>query len=192
MLTTLADVKTALSISGSSEDARLTLAIAAAEQAIANACNRPLGFLSQTITAYYDGLGFDSFYATYVPIVSVTSLSLMARKVATAYLAANYDHNADTGRFWLVNGSVFPEGMENIKLVYVAGYADQPSVPADLQGIARNVSAIAYRTALRDPTVRSENLGSYAYVLAQQSQDLTSQARMISGLEPYIRGGSPR
>lgn len=60
----------------------------------------------------------------------------------------------------------FPRGSRNVLVEYRAGFE---TIPAEIQQIANELAAQAYRAAKRDSTLSSESLGDYSYTLADQT-----------------------
>lgn len=129
-LTTLAKVKSQLDIPSSdvSQDTRLNTFIAAASQAIESYCERK--FESTSYTEYHHGRRMNFIMPREFPIISVTSIHIDNDRVysANTLIDASDYSVADRGRTIYYNGK-FPQGFNNIKLVYTAGYA---TVPADI------------------------------------------------------------
>lgn len=135
-LVSLADVKTYLGISGSSEDGLIGDLINAASAAANAFTGRFL--LSKTYTEFYNGNGEAELILKNLPIISVTSLyNANNERVfdATTEIDVSEDvlllKEEGVLRLWN-NESAFIAGVANVKVVYVAGYA-LASVPQDIQ-----------------------------------------------------------
>ena len=189
-LTTLADLKTYLGISDSSEDALLNLLIADADAAI-------LGYIGRTIeqatlTEYYSGAGAPTLVLQPRAGPAVTSVhvdqsgysgqgsgAFASSTEWTAgedfYIRTVVENESNTGELVAIKGpgtftadhqpktwGEWPRGTGNIKVVYTAGYS---TVPSDLAGACRIL--VAWMRASRDNgmPVKSEKLGSYSYTL---------------------------
>ena len=189
-LTTLADLKTYLGISDSSEDALLNLLIADADAAI-------LGYIGRTIeqatlTEYYSGDGTQMLLLKQRPVTAVTSVHVYQSGYSgqgsgafasstewTAgedfYIRTVVENESNTGELVAIKGpgtftadhqpktwGEWPRGTGNIKVVYTAGYS---TVPSDLAGACRIL--VAWMRASRDNgmPVKSEKLGAYSYTL---------------------------
>lgn len=88
-------------------------------------------FKSKTYTEYQDGIGINSLYVYNYPIISVTSI----------HDDVNWSYGADTlidsssykivdEKYIVLKDTTFMKGTQNIKIVYVAGYA---TIPGDLK-----------------------------------------------------------
>lgn len=129
-LTTLAKVKSQLDIppSDTSQDTRLNVFLNAASQVIESYCERK--FEQMTYTEYHHGRKMNFIMPREFPISSITSMSIDNDRVFgvnTVVPPSDYSI-ADRDRTVFYNGK-FPQGFNNIKLVYVAGYA---TIPADI------------------------------------------------------------
>jgi len=189
-LTTLADLKTYLGITDSSEDALLNLLIDDANAAI-------LGYIGRTIeqatlTEYYSGDGTQMLVLKQRPVTAVTSVhvdqsgysgqgsgAFASSTEWTAgedfYIRTVVENESNTGELVAIKGpgtftadhqpktwGEWPLGTGNIKVVYTAGYS---TVPSDLAAACRIL--VAWMRASRDNgmPVKSEKLGSYSYTL---------------------------
>ncbi len=189
-LTTLADLKTYLGISDTSEDSLLNLLIADADAAI-------LGYIGRTIeqatlTEYYSGDASQMLVLKQRPVTAVTSVHVDDSGYAgqgsgafasatewTAgtdfYIRTEVENESNTGELVAIKGpgtftadhqpktwGEWPDGTGNVKVIYVAGYA---TVPSDIAGACRIL--VAWMRASRDNgmPVKSEKLGSYSYTL---------------------------
>lgn len=139
-LTTVANVKQYLGISGSSEDALLSRLVDWATDLIHSYCGRI--FPEAGYDEYYDGDGTDGLLANQYPISTVTTLEVNGlQKDASAYTL--YEQ---LGLLRLKSG-VFPRGKKNIRLQYTAGYA---TIPNDLEQAAIELVAMKYYDRGRD------------------------------------------
>lgn len=142
-LTTTAAFKQYLNITGTTDDAQIAFLVTAVSELIANTLNRDVG--TQTFTETYDGSGNRRQVVSNYPITSVTSVRVdgALQQAATGVLSAGYRFDRFSVFF---NLSVFPEGIQNVQLVYVAGYT---TVPPDLAQACLETMANIYRTATR-------------------------------------------
>lgn len=152
-LTSLSDVKAALGVSGSGEDARLTLLMAAAEATIARATG--LMFTVGAVTEDHAG-GVATLALRARPVVSITSVT----DLASGTVLAAGDYALDT-RLGLLRRMPYGFAWEGARapgpfldplgdgpgavrprwrVVFQAGYA---TAPADLQGAAFEMIAAA-------------------------------------------------
>lgn len=89
-----------------------------------------------------------------------------------------YRVNEDTGEIEITlnnewawpeatGASTFPKGFQNIFVHYTGGYA---TIPDDLDQIAIEMTAAAFKGRKVNPKLQSETIGSYSYALASQVQ----------------------
>ncbi len=174
-------------------DSIVTSAIASAQAAMERYCGRDAaGFESATWTELYDGTGCEWLQLRHWPITSITSVSTRDDKTTyTAIAATSYDATT-RGRLYLLdavwswNGlaSVFSEGTQNWKVVYVGGYS---SLPADLVNACRMMVTRLLSVRDVDPTLQSESVGSYSWTAANVEEALAQVAGM---LDPFKTGGA--
>jgi hypothetical protein len=130
-LTTLAKVKSQLDIpaSDTSQDVRLTTYLNAASSAIESYCERK--FEQATYTEYHHGRRMNFIMPREFPIVSVTTLNIDNDRLypSDKDVPVNEYSIADRNRTIFYSGK-FPQGFNNIKLVYTAGYA---TIPGDVE-----------------------------------------------------------
>jgi hypothetical protein len=191
-LTTTALVKTYVGLSGSGEDAIIDAMVAAAEQMIWTACNRPLGFTKGTQTDELDGERSTGLVLTYTPVDSAASFTIDVRgEGSTSYRVSSDTYRVDyangvvkfrnsiTGR-WLSGLDVLPSqelsglplpsqnfGGEyrNVLVSYTGGYT-AGSMPPELTTAALELAVAMYefrRTNRGNSAVQSESLGDYSY-----------------------------
>ena len=134
-LTSTANVKTYMGISGTDDDTLIGQLVSRASNAIENFCNRI--FASTAYTEYHDGDGCARIILDHRPIISVTTIhdDLDRTFAASSLIAASdYITRDDEGIVeWLSGNATFPstaayfyDGQLNVKVVYTAGYATIP------------------------------------------------------------------
>lgn len=147
------------------------------------------GFLTATRTEYYDGTGTDVLILKEAPVTAITSVSLMSDdgQTASAYASTEYRFDTDLsgrlfrggatrGRFagpsefvsatriehqtasWGTS-PCWPEGINNIKVVYTGGYATIPTAMA--MGLYRMVDHLISNRGPGSNLV-SRSLGEYS------------------------------
>lgn len=134
-LTSLTAVKAYLGISVSTYDAILESLIDECTVWIENELGgRRIFNDEEDVTEYHDGddgTGKNKIFPKRWPIVSITSLSYNSgtpgTPVWTAYTADDYELDKEAGIIYM--GSALPRGIQCLKLVYEAGFAD---IPLDL------------------------------------------------------------
>jgi hypothetical protein len=172
-LTTLATVKTELSITGSSDDAYLERLIDAASAFIASYCRRE--FHSQSsIAEKVAGHGGKFLTVAVTPITTLTSISYDGSAVGSD----NYEiHDADAGLIYALGAWVWTAdhlqsigqealGRRERKLytvTYDGGYVTPEqggsvTLPKDLEDACISLVVMRYRQKGRDPAVKTERL----------------------------------
>lgn len=138
-LTTLADVRAFLGVTGSADDALITRMISEHSQAMQNYVNRQL--TSQQYSEALDGYGGNVLLLKNYPITAISSLAVNGRPIPAAsgysdpgYRFRNYEV--------VLNGDCFDRGVMNVEIDYTAGYE---TVPADLAGACIKWVANSYR-----------------------------------------------
>jgi uncharacterized phiE125 gp8 family phage protein len=139
MLATIDDLKAYLSISGATDDPVIESAIKSASVLISSIINRDIE--TQQYTATYDGSGNVRQVLSFFPVTAISSLTVngVAKAAATSFGSSGYrfdDYSV------ILNNEVFPKGIQNVTVVYTAGYA---SVPADLKQACVDLAAEVYR-----------------------------------------------
>lgn len=152
-LTTLAEVKAYLGITGTTSDVLLQSLITAASQAIANYCNRTF-----QVTAYNEmrsGNGNSEFVTLGYPITSVSSVTVNGNTIPSAGNA--WPRNGYSNGEWsiTIDGYCVPRGRKNVALSYSAGYA---VIPADLDQAAIELVALKYKQKDRIGVSGSEGI----------------------------------
>ena len=136
-LTTLANVKAFKGGSGGERDGELTRLIAAVGAFVAAYCRRT--FETATVTEYHNGRsGQRRLLLRQPPITSITSIhDDVDRSYGSTTLIASTDYVITDAAAGLVDfdGGSLQEGLSNIKVIYVGGYA-ATAIPADLEQAA--------------------------------------------------------
>jgi hypothetical protein len=184
-LTTLATAKDFLEIavSNTSQDTRIERFINAASAMIEQYCSRR--FKVQTFIEVHDGRSSQSILLHNWPAQKPSEVNIdpsWAFGPSTA-LAVDTFTVMDNG--WLtLRSSIFPRGVQNIKITYQAGYS---TVPADLEEIALMLVEYLYqhrndrRSGIKSKSKSGENI---AYME-------TIPPNITSLLGPYIRTDFP-
>jgi hypothetical protein len=124
-LTTLATVKAFKNLTTSEHDAEILRLIPAVEQFIAHYCNRPLE--QATVTEYHSArAGQTTLRLRRYPVTSITSLHDDVDRVYgadTLLAATEYVLTDSEAGIVQLDGATFDAGLNNVKVVYVAGYA---------------------------------------------------------------------
>ena len=150
-LVTLADYKTALKVNEITEDAKLTQYSLEIDQRVKSY----LGFgVEQTeyTDEIYSGNGKHYLFPKNIPVTTITSLYV--------YMGLDSDGDEDceewtqndeysrliieqNGFIIYIDGAVFPNGSNNIKLTYTAGYTSG-TLPQDIQAVCKELMIIKY------------------------------------------------
>ncbi|HNX82476.1 MAG TPA: phage head-tail connector protein [Candidatus Omnitrophota bacterium] len=166
-LTTLANVKTALSIVNTDDDAYLNSLIARVTDEAETYCRRK--FADATYTEKYDGNGCQSMQLKQYPITSITSVhDDLDRAFLSDTLIDSDDYvfDAESGILTL-DWSIFSRGVQNIQVVYNAGYT---TMPQDLEQAAIMLVSsyyLAFKAAI-NATV-GQDIGSKPYYLKKDA-----------------------
>lgn len=172
-------------------DSVVTSAIAAAQAAMERYCGRDAGgFESATVTEYFDGTGRDHLQLTQWPITSITSVSYRTGKSSWSAIEASTYDVTTRGRLYLLGcvpswdgmDSVFSEGTQNWKVVYVGGYS---SLPADLVNVCRKITTSLLESRNADPALQSESVGAYSWTAGSADEQAAKWGGM---LDPFRLG----
>jgi uncharacterized phiE125 gp8 family phage protein len=129
--TSLARVKEHLGITNASSDAKLENLINASFASLESYIGQSLK--AATYTEFFDGDGTDEVLLNNYPVVAITSIhDDIDRAFGSDTLidAADYtfysNKNENIGRVRLLNGLAFSPGIQNVKVIYLAGYVTVP------------------------------------------------------------------
>lgn len=141
MLATLQDLKDFLKMTETTDDDKLYDLLRDADAEVLERCGR--NFEQATVTEYHDGECSNRILLDEYPVASVTSVHDDVDRVygADALIdAADYVCRIKTGELIYENGC-FADGINNVKVVYVAGYA---TVPRDIKLACVKLAAANY------------------------------------------------
>jgi uncharacterized phiE125 gp8 family phage protein len=192
MLATVDQLKAELGISGSSQDDRLSLLLAAASSAIEGHCGRT--FARASITEQISPRGRQTINLARYPIASIASVTM-----GTATIT-DYQRDDEAGQLWREGGWTWaalslpditqdPDpnmAARNVTVTYAGGYilpgSPGADLPAALQFAAIRVAAQMYS---RPAGYQSERTpGGYSYTVADQSEG-GYLYDVLSLIEPY-------
>ena len=145
-LVTLGDYKTALDITGNTEDTKLTQYASEIEAKVQNYIGREIELITE-ITEMYDGNGGHYLMPKQWPVYEITSVEIYDGTTAgveswdTWVLGTDYDRLFYRDGYIYVDGATFPEGVENIRLTYDAGYETTPN---DIQNACKKLMKLTY------------------------------------------------
>lgn len=197
-LFTATEYKTSRGISGTDYDTRIADGLGHVETFIRRYCGRNTtnGFESAERTETYDGNGLSVLYLNEWPITAVDSVSL--RTSASAFgttLESTEYYTGSQGRIYRyaaavygwTNGeqrSVWPEGDQNIQIVYTGGYA---TIPDDLKEACYLCMDSWFASAGRDSlNLASESMGVLNFNTLMNAE---RQSRLASLLRDFTRVG---
>jgi hypothetical protein len=187
-LISLDDLKLALGITDTSEDATLQAQITFQSQIIADYCDRRFGLAQVIETFSFDPgenlLVRQALTLSLYPVFEVIEVSTQG---ATA---ADYDLDPTSGRLWMPNGlSDYWPG--TVSVVYSGGYDLPEGAPARLQRAVIEAVNLGRTSGTRDPSIREVQHGDtrISYVspgFATGSSGHLS-ASVIDLIRPYRR-----
>lgn len=185
-LVSLDDLKLALGITGTTDDAALQAAITMQSRLIAEYCNRRFGLAEAFETFIYDRyeniLARQAVTLSLYPVVEVT-------EVASAGLAGT-DHSFDpaSGRLWVTNGLCW---VDTVAISYSGGYTLPAEAPARLQQAVIQAVNDTRTTGSRDAGIREVQHGDTRIAYFTPSMAAASSgylsATVIDLIRPYRR-----
>lgn len=182
-LTTLAEVKAYLNVTGTTADVLLQSLITAVSQAMMNYCNRT--FQLQSYTETRDATGNTQWVMLNYPIVSVTSVSVNGNTIppSTGFNGGGYGGRSGYyNGVWsvMIDGYCVPRGRRNVMIAYTAGYA---TIPADLDQACIETVALKYKQKDRIGISGSEGIDGQHITY----KDLAMSSSVILVLNQYKR-----
>lgn len=198
-LISIAEYKVWAGITGTAQDALLTVLVDAVSMEVRRWCDRNLtnGFESVSRTERYDGNDEQTIQLIEWPVTSITSVTLYTAGGDTEVLDADtYRVNGDSGvlsridpktgrfpvtAFGTVNATFsvqpwFDQGFDNVEVVYTGGYA---TIPADLKMACYRLTDLAYSARGRNMGIQSESLGGYSYTNMDPAKTTAIKAELI-------------
>lgn len=198
-LISIAEYKVWAGISGTSQDALLTVLVDAVSMEVRRWCDRNTtnGFESMSRTERYDGNDEQTIQLMEWPVTAVTSVTVYTAGGDTDVLDADtYRFDGDSGvlsridprlarfpvtAFGTVNSTFsvqpwFERGFNNIEVVYTGGYA---TIPADLKMACYRLTDLAYTARGRNMGIQSESLGSYSYTNFDPTKTTAIKAELV-------------
>lgn len=198
-LISIAEYKVWSGISGTSQDALLTVLVDAVSMEVRRWCDRNTtnGFESMSRTERYDGNDEQTIQLMEWPVTAVTSVTVYTAGGDTDVLDADtYRFDGDSGvlsridprlarfpvtAFGTVNSTFsvqpwFERGFNNIEVVYTGGYA---TIPADLKMACYRLTDLAYTARGRNMGIQSESLGSYSYTNFDPTKTTAIKAELV-------------
>lgn len=198
-LISIAEYKVWAGISGTAQDALLTVLVDAVSMEVRRLCDRNLtdGFESKSRTERYDGTDEATIQLIEWPVSSITSVTLYTAGGDTEVLDSDtYRVNGDSGvlsridpkmgrfpvtAFGTVNATFsvqpwFDQGFDNVEVVYTGGYA---TIPADIKMACYRLTDLAYAARGRNMGIQSESLGGYSYTNMDPAKTTAIKAELI-------------
>jgi Phage gp6-like head-tail connector protein len=152
-LISLADLKLALGIEGTAEDAALQAAITMQSRLIAEYCNRRLGLAEALETFTFDFnedmLPRQALTLSLYPVVEIAEVS------TAGATAADYDFDPASGRLWTTG--CWAETV--VAVLYSGGYDLPEQAPARLQRAVIQAVDEGRTVGSRDPSIREVQHG---------------------------------
>jgi hypothetical protein len=164
-LISLADLKLALGIADTTEDAALQAAITFQSRIIAEYCNRRFG-LAQVIETFtldhYEGmLSRQALTLSLYPVIAVTAVA-----VSNGAGAPDYHFDPVSGRLWPWTANAWATerpwaawGGATVAVTYSGGYDLPEEAPARLQRAVIDAVNAGRTSSYRDPTIREVQHG---------------------------------
>src|SRR5215467_8484971 len=197
-LISLADLKLALGITDTSEDAELQSAITFQSRIIAEYCDRRFGLALSALETFTLDPGEsvrrrEALVLSLYPVVSITDVSISGTSTT------DYDFDPVSGRLWLpANQYVYGAwqfygfGPNPIKVTYSGGYDLPEQTPARLQRAIIETINQGRQSGNRDPTIRELQHGdtrvtyvSQSFAAGASGQHLTASVTDL--IKPYRR-----
>lgn len=199
-ITTNTEYKTWAKITGSADDAVITILISSASRMAERLCGRTLttsgatSFESGTYTEVFNGNGCESVQLSNTPIASITSVTLLAGDGSTlnTFDATDFKFNPTTGELALTPvyrgrlARVGPDGWysdsamgdtwsspafpDQFRNVSVVYVGGYSTVPDDLKMAIWRLVDLFMATRGQDPTVKSESIGVRSITYADASK----------------------
>lgn len=173
-LTTVADVIGYINFAQTpsiDEQALIQRLVTAASDFIQTHLNR--AFNSASYTEYRNGTGGVTLVFSDYPVTAVSSVTIDGQVVALSAdrIAPGYVFSDSV--LYLVGGLKFTKGIQNVKVVYTAGYAE---IPFDIAQVTIDLVGRKYKERKRIGLV-SENIGQQTITYAKT--DLTDEFKSL-------------
>ena len=161
-LISLEDLKLALEIEGTTDDATLQAAITFQSRIIAEYCNRRFGLAQAvetfTLDHYESLLTRQALTLSLYPVLEVTDVA------TSGGMAPDYEFDPASGRLWpwKTGVSVYPAGCwggSTVTVAYSGGYDLPEECPARLQRAVIDAVNAGRTSSYRDPTIREVQHG---------------------------------
>lgn len=134
----------------------LSALISAASAAVQGYCGRE--FTSEERTELHDGDDQQTLILDEYPVTDIDTVKTIDDDDEETTIAET-DYRYRTDGVLVLKYTTFPAGIQNIEVVYTAGYA---TIPEDLQEAVVQIAVKLYADASHDPQVAIERLGDYS------------------------------
>jgi hypothetical protein len=186
-LISLDDLKLALGIEGTTEDAALQAAITMQSRLIAEYCNRRFGLAEALETFTFDRYenmpARQALTLSLYPVVEVVEVS------AAGATAADYDFDPASGRLWM--DGCWADIVVAVRVLYSGGYDLPEEAPARLQQAVIQAVNDNRTSGSRDPGIREVQHGDTRVAYFTPSLSTASSgylsATVVDLIKPYRR-----
>lgn len=162
-IVTLAQFKTYLGITSSTEDTNLQTILDAVNQFVETYCHR--SFEEAEYVELYDGTGTTSLILRHRPVTEITEILIYDDEITMrTEVGGDGYYYKDLASGIIMRDDLWDRGQGIITVTYTAGYTDE-TIPADLRYAVYEL-ATYFRNTRKKAGMLSETLGSYSYRLA--------------------------
>lgn len=188
-LVLLGEYKEILDITGNTEDEFIEQAQYEVESKVKNFLNRDLEI--SDYVELYDGNGDDELVLNQFPINSVSKIEryngLDSDNDEIWYeLEQGYDYQRliiDRNKVMIiVEGSVFPEEEQNIRITYNAGYE---TIPYEIQQACKKLMLLYYGEVKKTKTLGMASVSQGSGFSQNSTYDLGAEERIFKSIEKY-------
>lgn len=185
----LGEYKEILGIEGNTEDEFVEQAGYEVENKIKSFLNRDLDV--QSYTELYNGTGVEEIVLNQYPIVSVSKVEvydgldesgdeswlewIQGEDYERLVITTSQDH------LYMV-GSFFPEGSQNIRITYQAGYS---TIPYDIQQACKKLMLLYYGEVKKNKSLGKSSVSDGSGFSKTTSFDLQAEERILKSIERY-------
>lgn len=186
-LVLLSEYKEILDITGNTEDEFVEQAKYEVEAKVKSFLNRDLDVLAYT--EVYDGTGDNKLVLNQFPINSISKVEVydgldsLGSEVWDEYIQ-NDDYERlviDDSLIYLI-GSMFPEGEQNIRITYNAGYS---TIPYEVQQACKKLMLLYYGEVKKTKTIGKSSVSEGSTFTKTTSYDLNAEERILKSIEKY-------
>jgi hypothetical protein len=188
-LVLLSEYKEILDITGNTEDEFVEQAQYEVESKVKSFLNRDLE--SASYVEIYDGTGESTLVLNQFPVNSVSKVEVYDGIDALgAEEWDEYSQNEDYERLVIPTakdeiyliGSMFPQGEQNIRITYNAGY---DTIPYEIQQACKKLMLLYYGEVKKTKTIGKSSVSEGAGFTKTTTYDLTAEDRILKTIEKY-------